>query len=139
MSISGDSGLCYSFNFSISLKLIQTKKFKIWQRKMIFFFNEKSVHLTALSSCTGQMRSFIYRTSESSDLGHQVFCLLLFGKFTFITTGGKQKLRPNQSDSLSFLILSISPLNFLLPQPNQFFLGDKQTERRFQLLGMGSL
>lgn len=37
--IFGDSGLYYSFDFSIRLKLFQNKKVKIWQVKIKLFFS----------------------------------------------------------------------------------------------------
>lgn len=45
-----------------------------------------------------------------------------FGKFTFTTTGEKQKLKPKQSDSLFPPYHLHLPLNLLLTSPNSFSL-----------------
>lgn len=57
------------------------------------------------------------RTSGSNDLGKQVFCLLLFGKFPFITTGEKRKLKPKHSDPIFLSYLLHLPLS---PPPTPF-------------------
>lgn len=74
----GESGLYYSFNFLITLKLLQNKKLKIWLEKIKHFFSEKRLHWTALGS--PHVIGKNPRTSEPSELGHQVSCLLLFWK-----------------------------------------------------------
>lgn len=106
---------------------------------MIFFFNEKSVHLTALSSMHSIVRSFISRTSESSDLWTPRFLPSSLCEVHLHNHWRKAKLRPNQSDSLPPHLIHL-PLNFLLlPSQNQFSLVTSKQRGGSVLLGWALL